>query len=128
MKVNIFDRKKYIEALQQLNKRRAPDYIIEAYKEGYVKEINLYYKNKLDRKRVAESYNKPALLDFANTSGLKFLKEAASQSDLDFIKLFFKMTNLDIFSGNKLPPDAGSLIKQGIVKDFGLKDLFKKLR
>jgi hypothetical protein len=57
-----------------------------------------------------------------------FLKEATSVKDLDFIKAFFKMANLDLVSGDRLPPNASKLIRQKISKDFGLKDLFKKLR
>ena len=57
-----------------------------------------------------------------------FIREAVKKSDIDFLKAFFQMTNMDIMSGEKLPPNAGSLLKQGIIKDLGLKDLYKKLR
>ena len=60
--------------------------------------------------------------------GKAFLSEALNSKDLDFIKAFFKMANLDLMSGNKLPPNASKLIKQKIPKNFGLNDLYKKLR
>ena len=128
MNINIFDRTKYMNSIKMLKAREAPDYIIEAYKNGYIKEINYYYKARLSKKPISESATRATLRQFVTDSNLSFLKEAMSQQNYDFIKAFFQMTNMDIMTGEKLPPDAGNLIKQGIVKDFGLKDLFKKLK
>ena len=130
MKLTIFDRKKYIESINKLRLRKAPNYIIEAYKDGYAKEINIYYRSRLAKRgKLTESLeNKKILENKVLESNLSFLKEALSKKDYDFIKLFFTMSNMDIMSGNRMPPNASNLIKQGIVKDLGLQDLFKKLR
>lgn len=133
MKITIFDRTKYIESLNKLKKRGAPEYILEAYRDGYISEINDYYRIKLERIRVkGRVYNESSsevkkLLNLASSSELSFIKEALSKKDLDFLSAFFKMTNMDIMTGKRLPHDAGNLIKQGITKDIGLNDLFKKL-
>jgi len=133
MKLTIFDRKKYEEAIKRLKAKNAPDYIIEAYKEGYGSVVNAYYKIKLER-RISKNFKVPlteskrykAMAEFVN---IKFLKEALTKSDIDFLKAFFQITNLDIFSGEKLPPNAGELIKQGMsLRGKQLKDLYKKLR
>lgn len=190
MKLTAFNRTVYVESLRKLKARNAPNYVIEAYKEGgYASIINKYYRLKLERKlkkqkQVVENTNeltvakKPVYvggiasllcpncskivfniakynqydknckycgqkLDWSEyiTNGIRkindesasdvsanLIKEAVSNNDLDFIKAFFMMTNMDIISGKRLPPNASNLIKQGIVQDFGLKDLFKKLR
>jgi hypothetical protein len=127
MKLIIFDRKKYSEAMHALELRKAPSYIIEAYQEGYTGVVNAYYKIKLNRLRskgnIKESVNYNVTEAMPN-----FVKEARRNKDSDFLKAFFKMTNMDIMSGNKLPPNAAKLIKQGVVKDLGLTDLYKKLK
>ena len=131
MKLVVFDRKKYIESISKLKLRRAPDYVINAFQEGYIGTVNEYYKIKLQNKikNKKESIKITSVLSEAvKNENKQFLNEAASKKDLDFIKAFFRMTNMDIMSGDRLPPNASSLIKQGIVKDFGLKDLYKKLR
>lgn len=133
MKLTIFDRKKYLEALRRLEARKAPAYVIEAYEEGFVKTINEYYRIKLRRKlrktNIKESkINLTEAQEAVRLIGKEFLTEALTQKDLDFIKAFFKMANLDMVSGDRLPPDASKLITQKMPKDFGLKDLFKKLR
>jgi len=135
MKLAIFNRTKYIASIERLEARKAPNYIIEAYREGYAKVINEYYKSKIKAHRKKEIQNENARIaelktfeSQVNKVNLNFITEALSQKDLEFLKAFFKMTNMDIFSGDKLPPNASKLIKQGIVKDLGLKDLYKKLR
>lgn len=133
MKLTIFDRKEYIEALRRLEARKAPEYIIDAYHEGFVKVINEYYRMKLQKKihKANIKENKISLNEVKEAVRMinkNFLIEALTQKDLDFIKAFFKMANLDMVSGDRLPPDASKLITQKIPKNFGLKDLFKKLR
>jgi enolase len=132
MKLTLFNRKKYLEAIRSLKKRNAPDYVLQAYEEGYAKVVNEYYKIKLERIRnknykysLTESTEYTNLVKKAN---ITFLESALKKSDIDFIKAFFQMTNLDIVTGEKLPPNASKLINQGIIKDLGLKDLYKKLR
>jgi hypothetical protein len=133
MKLTIFDLKKQENSIRKLEARKAPPYILEAYDEGFVDVINNYYKLKLKNlkiKVVTESKQPidSELITMVSHSEHKFLKEALSKRDEDFLKAFFTMTNLDIVSGRKLPPNASSLIKQGITQDLGLKDLYKKLR
>jgi hypothetical protein len=132
MKLTIFDRKKYLETIKKLEKRNAPNYILEAYEEGYTKVVNEYYKIKLDRIK-AKNF-KYSLMesktysDLAKTVKFSFIEAALKKSDIDFLKAFFQMTNLDIVSGKKIPPNAGRLIDQSSIRDLGLKDLYKKLR
>lgn len=133
MKLVLFDRKKYIESLYKLKVRKAPSYVIKAYNEGYTLVVNEYYKEKLNKKRrstvVKENKNFLAdAIEFSKACNLDLLNEALAVKDLDFIKAFFKMANLDLTSGDRLPPNASKLIKQRVAKDFGLKDLYKKLR
>lgn len=132
MKLTIFDLKKHETAIRRLEARKAPSYVIEAYNEGFTKQINDYYKVKLKKRLnktiIKESNINKSLLNKASKSEYNFIKEAAKKRDEDFLKQFFTMTNLDIVTGRKLPPNAGNLVKQGIVKDISLKDLFKKLR
>lgn len=135
MKLAIFNRTKYIASIERLEARKAPTYVIEAYKEGYTNTVNEYYKLKVRGIRKKEIKNESAriaelktLEADVNKVNISFINEALSQSDLEFLKAFFVMTNMDIISGDKLPPNASKLIKQGIVKDLGLKDLYKKLR
>lgn len=129
MKITIFDRKKYEESLRLLNKRSAPNYVIEAYKDGYASVVNNYYAIKLERKikKLPRKISK-TIFEQALRTDKNFVKEALSKRDEDFLKAFFKMTNLNIMTGDKLPPNAGKLLKRAKVKDLGLKDLFKKLR
>lgn len=131
MKLTVFDRKKYIESINKLKLRKAPDYVIRAFQEGYINTVNEYYRVKLQDKIKNKKENikfTRVLSEAIKNENKQFLNEALSKKDQDFIKAFFRMTNMDIMSGDRLPPNASSLIKQGIVKDFGLKDLFKKLR
>lgn len=132
MKLTLFDRKKYLEAIKSLEKRNAPSYIIEAFEEGYAKVVNEYYKIKLQRiKDKNFKYSLTESTEYTNLAkkaNISFIEEALKKSDIDFIKAFFQMTNLDIVTGEKLPPNASKLINQGIIKDLGLKDLYKKLR
>lgn len=132
MKLTLFNRKKYFESLQKLKVRKAPSYIIEAYKDGYASVVNEYYRTKLD-KRINKSvfeedkYPVESLIEVSKGLDIGFLNEALTVKDLEFIKAFFKMANLDLVSGDRLPPNASKLIRQKIAKDFGLKDLYKKL-
>ena len=135
MRLTIFSRTKYMESISRLKARNAPTYVIEAYKEGHSNVINEYYKAKLHGFRNAivktENNKTTELEEFAkanNNLGLNFISEALSNKDIEFLRAFFRMSNMDITSGNKLPPNASKLIKQGIVKDLGLKDLYKQLR
>lgn len=135
MKLTMFDRRKHIESLNKLKKRNAPSYVIDAYNEGYVKVVNTYYSLKLQKLKENKGRytlkEAKAYTDYAKLVEYEeapFIREAVKKSDIDFLKAFFQMTNMDIMSGEKLPPNAGSLLKQGIIKDLGLKDLYKKLR
>jgi hypothetical protein len=125
VKITIFDRKKHIENYNNLVKRGAPRYVLEAYMLGYVSLVNTYYKIKLNLQKVKiESTNH--LYEFAKTSNLHFVREALSQRDEEFLKAFFVLTNLDIVTGNRLNRAAGKLLKPGIAKSLGLKDLYKR--
>jgi len=133
MKLTIFDRKKYEEAIKKLKVKNAPDYVIEAYKEGFGNVVNVYYKIKLERRRTNNyKYSLTESKDYirhAKRVDFGFIEEALKKSDVDFLKAFFQMTNLDIVSGEKLPPNAGKLIRQGMtLRGFSLKDLYKKLK
>lgn len=132
MKLTMFDRKKYVESIKKLKMRNAPEYIIEAYNEGFTKVINEYYKIKLARMKTKDfKYSLQESKKYtvlANKSEYKFISEALQKSDVDFLKAFFQMTNMDIVTGKRLPPDAGRLLKQDVIRDLGLKDLYKKLR
>jgi hypothetical protein len=132
MKLTIFNKTKYLESIKKLKARNAPSYIIEAYNEGYTNVVNEYYNIKLQKLRtkklksnVNESKN---YLDIAKNIKLSFVQESIKKSDIDFLKAFFQMTNLDIVTGKKLPPNASKLLKQDVIRDLGLKDLYKKLR
>lgn len=130
MKLTVFDVTKYGKSLEQLKKQNAPDYVVEAYKQGYTKVVNEYYKllkvktTKPDI--LEESMN--LFLSHCQTSPIKVLREAAHKNDTNFMKAFFRMSNMDIMTGKRLPPEAGSMLKPGIAKDLGLKDLFKTMR
>lgn len=132
MKVTIFDRKKYITSMNNLIKLNAPSYVLEAYKLGYTKVVNKYYKDKAVNKRLNESRqakSSPESLLLADlVPNLPFITEARKKRDEDFLKAFFVMTNLDIVTGKKLPPNTGRLLKDRGIFDSGLKELYKKLR
>ena len=132
MKITLFDRQKYNNAIKLLEAKRMPSYVIEAYKEGYYDVVNHYNKIRLEKKLGKHTDTRPINESVLKTKlkdlGLEFLNEASRKNDEDFIKSFFTMTNLDIFSGRRLPPSAGSMLRQDVMKDLGLKDLFKKLR
>lgn len=131
MKIKSFDRGKYTKALESLKTRKAPNYIIEAYHAGHTNVINLYYREKINKK-----VGKPSViventavnyLDLAKAdTDKKFIQEAVSKKDLDFLKLFYQVTGMDILSGNKLPPSAGQLLKQSPTKSFKLTNIFKR--
>lgn len=132
MKIKMFDLKKYRESLRRLEVRGAPEHVVEAYKDGYSDVVNMYYQIKLQRKlgrtlHENTGVSKKSLQKLKN-SELRFVQEAFTKRDEDFLKAFFVMTNLNIVSGERLPPNAGKLLKQGIATPFGLKKLFKKLR
>ena len=133
MKLIVFDRQKYMKSLRQLEDvRKAPTYVIHAYRDGHTSTVNEYYKIKLE-KRIhknieLQNENVDTLSRLVTWFDIDFLNEAISNNDLAFIKAFFKMANLDLISGNRLPPNASALIKQGIAKDIDLNKLFKKLR
>lgn len=129
MKIKVFNRKRYTESLEKLKKRNAPKHVIEAYEYGFTEEVNQYYKVK----RIRLLNNDPVsdgkdILETANQIEVGFIKEAVSKKDLDFLKVFFQMTNMNIFTGKKLPPDAAKLLKPEHIKDLGLKELYKKMR
>lgn len=129
MKIKVFNRSKYIESLRKLEVRKAPSYIVEAFKYGFIEEVNQYYnirKARLLNKNLISEDTK--LLNDAKEIDVGFIQEATKKKDLDFLRVFFQMTNMNIFTGKKLPPDAAKLLKPEYVKDLGLKDLYKKMR
>lgn len=133
MKLVIFDLKKHETALNRLKSRKAPEYVIEAYNEGFTDTVNKYYAlklNKIKKGNIKESKKTISsnLVGLVKDSKYSFIKEALKQRDEDFLKAFFILSNLDIVTGRKLPPSSGQLVKQGIIKDLGLKDLYKKLK
>jgi hypothetical protein len=134
LKLIVFDIKKHEDSLRKLKARKAPPYVLEAYNKGFIEEINRYYRLKLsaikNKKTLIKESKKldSKLIKQARQYKHSFMQEALKKRDEDFLKAFFTMTNLDIVSGKKLPPDIGKLIKQGTIKDLSLKDLFKKLR
>lgn len=132
MKLKVFDRKKYMEAMSLLAKRNAPSYIIEAYKAGYAKVINFYYEQKLRQSRVVQESKRYKTVSESldqlvkKAEHIPFIMEAKKRRDEDFLKAFFVMTNLDIITGKKLPPKAGRLLKDAGIYNLGLKNLYKK--
>lgn len=129
MKLRIFDRTKYIESIKKLQKRNAPDYVIEAYNNGYTDVVNYYYRLRLEnrRKNKPNSSNTSLLEQYVNFP-LEFIQEALKKRDEEFLKAFFVMTNLDIVTGKRLPPSTGSGLKPAGVTNIGFKDVFKKIR
>ncbi len=131
-KIKIFDIGTYNENLDKLSKRNAPKYLIEAYKHGFTNEVNTYYENRYkkilnkDTKRSKQEFH--IYKQLAEDSGIKFLNEAIKKEDLEFIKMFFQMTNLDIFKGERIPKEAGLMLLPQHIKSSGLKDLYKKMR
>lgn len=132
MKVTIFDRGKYFNAMKTLNERKAPSYIKEAYYNGYSEVVNLYYKAKINKKlgsrpRLLEG-NDSKYLERAKNDKRNFLKEAARKNDRDFIKLFYRVSNMDIMSGKRLPPKTGQLLKQAPGPGLGITDIVKRMK
>lgn len=130
MKLKIFDRKKYIESVNRLTKRKAPDYIVEAYLNGFSNVVNHYYNTKYNRainKSLIKESKKGVSwtkLAEAHAKEYPFLSEALNRRDEEFLKAFFIMTNLDIVTGKKLERNAGKILKtHGVV---GLKNLYTK--
>lgn len=145
MKLTLFNRTKYESNIRKLETRKAPSYILEAFHRGYIRVINEYYNQRLERARALRSGDNTLLEsvraktltvdeiifleDMAEDSGLLMLTEASKKKDYDFLKLMYQMTNLDILTGKKrIPANAGQLIKQGEIYDLGLTKLHKKLR
>lgn len=128
MKLIIFNRTKYIESMNKLARRKAPDYVIEAYNNGYTDVVNYYYKLRLQNKRTKTENTKESLVERYQPSEISFIQEALKKRDEDFLKAFFVMTNLDIVTGKKLPPSVSNKIKPSGLTNIGFKDVFKKLR
>lgn len=130
MKLRVFDRKKYAEAINALIKRNAPTYIIEAYKQGYVKVVNYYYKNKVNKLQESKKtvFDTIDVFNVTADVDLDFIVEARKKRDEDFLRAFYVMTNLDIITGSKLPPATGKLLKDKGIYNMNIKDIFKKIR
>ncbi len=134
MGLTVFNKTKYVNSIRKLEARKAPSYIIDAFNLGFSKVINEYYRNKvlISKGLLAESKVDSFDLDFICTVVSKFkygfLGEAMSNKNLEFLKSFFVMTNMDILTGNKLPPDVSKMIMQSPVRSLGLEDIMKKLR
>ena len=132
MKVTAFNRGKYYKAIKTLEARKAPSYIIEAYHHGYSDVINLYYREKINTKRgkpsiINESTEKN-YLDLVKVDKRRFITEAVSRKDKAFLKAFYQVTNMDILTGNRLPPSAAKLIKQATTKGIGTTNVLKRMR
>lgn len=136
MKIKIYELDKYKKGLTILEKRDAPNYIIEAYKEGHGKIVNTYYRNRtinavkknllnIEAQEV-ESLSE-AHIDLLENSKLNFIKEAARKRDKKFLDTMYTMSNLDIMTGKKLPPNSGRLYLQGYI-DSGMKKKLRKFR
>lgn len=128
MRLTIFNRGKYIESIKKLQKRKAPDYVIEAYNNGYTDVVNYYYRIKLFNKINKIEESKVNLLEQFKNTKLPFITEALTKRDEEFLKAFFIMTNLDIVTGKRLPRNAGQMLKQREIVDLGLTKLHKRLR
>lgn len=133
MKVKAFDRKKYYESVKTLESRKAPSYIMEAYHRGYTNVVNAYYREQLNKRfRRPTIINESRDIDYIKLAqediGNKIIQEALTEKNKDFIKLFYQMTNLDIVSGEKLPPSAGKSLKQATTKGLGVKSILKRMR
>lgn len=132
IKLKIFDRKKYIESIKKLQLRKAPSYIIEAYKSGFANVVNEYYRIKLNKKSLNESkQSKLAHVDVFNEYegiNIGFIAEALKKRDEEFLKAFYVMTNLDIITGNKLPPSTGRLLRDKGIYSMDFKSIFKKIK
>lgn len=131
MKLEIFNRGNYEKAITKLETRKAPQYVIEAYHDGLVEELNIYYEAQLN-----DRLGKPSLLIESNDSIIeratkdkrKYIQEALSNKDKNFLKSMYRMTNMDIFTGQKKPMSGGDLIMQAPIKQMGVKKVTKKLR
>lgn len=129
MKLKIFNRTKYIESMKKLQRRNAPNYVIEAYNSGYIDVVNYYYRLKLENLRLkTPKSSQKGLLEHYISFPIGFIQEALKKRDEDFLKAFFVMTNLDIVTGKRLPPRAGSGLKPAGINNIGFKDIFKKLK
>lgn len=115
MKVNIFNISKYNESILRLQKRNAPQYIIEAYHLGFIDVINEYYKNKYmkNKKEILDEAALTELTRLAETSKLNFVRQALTEGNTQFLKQFLQMTNIDIFTGQRLPKDYSKMMKAG---------------
>ena len=131
-KVELFDRGKHENSMRKRS-CRAPDYVVEAYLNGHTKVVNTYYTEKYTKRlgrgtTLVEGVDQD-IIELAKTeTDKRFIQEALSKKDLDFLKAFFQITNQDIFSGSKLPPNAGELIKQATTKNLQVTDIVKKLK
>ena len=131
MKIVSFDRAKYNRVMEAFKTRKSPNYIVEAYHHGHVEVINLYYREKINKKlgkpsSIVENKSIDYLHIAEADTNRRFIQEAARKKDMDFLKLFYQVTGMDILSGNKLPPKAGQLLKQAPTKSFKLTDIFKR--
>lgn len=130
MKVKVFDREKYLRMTEALKTRKAPNYIMEAYHYGYTDVVNAYYKNMLNKKRGRPSIiNESLNIDYTELvkeDKRSFIQEARKRKDMDFLKLFYQVTNMDIMSGNRLPPKAGLGMKQAPTKGLGVKNVLRR--
>lgn len=132
MKIQIFDITKYNNSIKRLEARKAPNYIIEAYESGFGEIVNSYYREKIDRIKNKESLISEShdyIDELAKTSKHNFIQEALTANDSAFLKKFLQMTNIDIFTGQRLPNDYSKMLKQGFkFADDTMKDVLNKIR
>lgn len=132
LKITVFNITKYNESMKRLESRKAPKYIIEAYENGFGEIVNSYYREKIEKLKsgksvIEESYD--YINELAKTSKHVFINEALEAGDAAFLKKFLQMTNIDIFTGQRLPNDYSKMIKQGFkFADDTFKDVLNKIK
>lgn len=128
MKLTVYDISKHNKSIKMLEARKAPNYIIEAYKDGHANVVNKYYEYKIKKSPMSLTESKLDLDKLISETKLEYLKEAYSKKDYDFINLFYKFTNMDILGNVKVPPHVGKHLKPGMPSTVKMTDLFKKAR
>ena len=118
-KIKIYNRQAYNNSIKRLEKLNAPSYIIEAYKQGHADVVNNYYKRRLANRLgfISRPIITEEKVKEAKKSKVNFINEAARKQDKEFIDELFRMSNMDIMTGKRLPPNSGELILQGSIGD-----------
>lgn len=118
-KVKIYNRQAYNNSIRRLEKINAPDYVVEAYKQGHTELVNNYYKRRLANKLGFESkivITEQQVKEVRNSKA-NFISEAAKKKDQEFMGELYRMSNMDILTGKRLPPNYGELVLMGTTLD-----------